>query len=186
MFPSYAWTVTLIALALLCVLIWVLRRPARVSQGVAETRASVSALRRILVPVRGFAHEQRAVELACRLGQEQKGQIVLVSVIEVPLSLSLGAALPSQEASAADALRRAEELVRAHHLEPVSRVERERDAGKGILKVAQEMQADMLVIGLDPARSAAGVEIIGPTTASLLRRARFEVVVDRALPVHPD
>lgn len=181
----YAAAVTAIALALLLLLLWVLRRPPAMSEGVKQTRASVSALRRILVPVRGFAHEQRAVELACRLGQEQKGQILLVSVIEVPLSLSLGAALPEEEAHAAEALRRGEEQVRAHDLEPVSRIERDRDAGKGILKVAREMQVDMVVIGLDPARSI-GVELIGPTTASLLRRAKFEVVVDRALPAIPD
>ena len=181
----YAFAVTLIALVLLGVLIWVVRRPPKVSAGAAQTRASVSALRRILVPVRGFAHEERAVELACRLGQEQKGQILLVSVIEVPLSLSLGASLPEEEARAAEALRRSEELVKAHALEPISRVERERDAGKGILKAAREMQVDMVVIGLDPARSIS-VELIGPTTATLLRRARFEVVVDRATPALAD
>ncbi len=181
----YAVAGALLALLLLGVLIWALRRPSKLSAGAVQTRASVSALRRILVPIRGFAHEERAVELACRLGQEQKGQILLVSVIEVPLSLSLGASLPEEEQRAAEALRRSEELVRAHHLEPVSRVERERSAGKGILKVAREMQADLVVIGLDPARTI-GVELIGPTTETLLRRAKFEVVVDRAVPALSD
>lgn len=177
----YAFVVTVIAIVLLAVLVWALRRPPKVSTEVAQTRASVSALRRIMVPVRGFAHEERAVELACRLGQEQKGEIVLVSVIEVPLSLSLGAPLPEQEERAGEALRRAERLVRAHQLEPLLRVEREREAGRGILKVAREMNVDLVVIGLDPARSV-GVELIGPTMATLLRKAKFEVVVDRAAP----
>lgn len=177
----YAVAITVIAIILAAVLIYVLRREPKLSDVAREARASVSALRRILVPVRGFPHEERAVELACRLGQEQKGEIVLVTVIEVPLSLSLGAALPEQEERAAEALKRAEELVRAHDLEPVSRVERERDAGKGILKAARDLKADMVVIGLDPARSIS-VELIGPTTATLLRRANFEVILDRPAP----
>ncbi len=177
----YGLVVTLIALVLLAVLIWVLRRPPKLPEDVAQARASVSAVRRILVPIRGFLHEERAVELACRLGQEQKSQILLVSVIEVPLTLSLGTPLPEEEERAAEALRRSAELVKAHGMEPVSRVERDREAGKGILRVAKEMAVDVVVVGLDPARSVA-VDPIGPTTETLLRRARFEVIVDRPAP----
>lgn len=176
-----AVAVAVMVLLLLGVVIWIVRRPPKLAADVAQARASVSAMRRILVPIRGFLHEERAVELACRLAEEQKGQIVLVSVIEVPLSLSLGSPLPEQEARAADALRRSAELVKAHGLEPVSRVERERDPGKGILKVAKEMDVDVVVIGLDPARSIA-VDPVGPTTETLLRRASFEVIVDRPAP----
>ena len=177
----YAVAVTLLALFLLVVLVWVLRRPPQLPAGVARARASVSAMRRILVPIRGFPHEERAVELACRLGQEQKGQILLVSVIEVPLTLSLGTALPEQEERSEAALRRSVELVKTHGLEPVSRLERDREAGKGILRVAKEMNVDVVVIGLDPARSIDG-DPVGPTTETLLRRADFEVIVDRPSP----
>jgi len=176
-----AVTVAFLALVLLGLAVWLARRPPKLSEDVEQARASVSAMRRILVPIRGFLHEERAVELACRLGQEQKSQILLVSVIEVPLTLSLGTALPEQEARANEALRRSAELVKAHGLEPVLRVERERDAGKGILKVAKEMEVDVVVVGLDPARSIA-VDPVGPTTETLLRRANFEVIVDRPAP----
>lgn len=180
-----AFIVTVIAVVLLTSLIWILRRPRKLPAEVAEARASVSAIGRILVPIRGFAHEERAVELACRLGQEQKSQILLVSVIEVPLTLSLGSPLPELEARAAEAQCRSIKLVKAHGLEPVSRVERDRDAGKGILRVAQELGVDLVVIGLNPARSVA-VDLIGPTTESLLRRAKFEVIVDRPSPAALD
>ena len=65
--------------------------------------------------------------------------------------------------------------------EPVSRLERDREAGKGILRVAKEMNVDVVVIGLDPGRSIDG-DPVGPTTETLLRRASFEVIVDRPSP----
>ena len=68
-----------------------------------------------------------------------------------------------------------------HGLEPISRLERDREAGKGILRVANEMNVDVVVIGLDPSRSIDG-DPVGPTTETLLRRANFEVIVDRPSP----
>ena len=177
----YTIAVTLIALVLLIALIWALRRKPKMAAEVAQARASISAMRRILVPVRGFVHEERAVELACRLGQEQKSQIFLLSVIEVPLSLSLGTVLPEQESRALEALQRSIELVKLHGLEPITRVERDREAGRGILRVATELNVDVVVIGLDPLRAVA-VDPVGPTTETLLRRANFEVIVDRPAP----
>jgi nucleotide-binding universal stress UspA family protein len=176
----YAVAITVIALVLLIALIWALSRKSTVAAEVASARASVSAMRRILVPVRGFVHEERAVELACRLGQEQKSQIFLVNIIEVPLSLSLGTVLPEQEESALQALQHSTQLVKSHRLEPIPRVERDRDAGRGILRVATELNVDLVVIGLDPARVA--VDPVGPTTETLLRRASFEVIFDRPAP----
>jgi len=177
----YAFFITVTALVLLALLIWSMRRRRRLPAEVAVARASVSAMRRILVPIRGFAHEERAVELACRLGQEQRSQILLVYVIEVPLSLSLGTDLPEQQERAEEALRRSVELVKTHGLEPVSVIERDRDAGKGIIKVAQQHAVDVVVVGLNPGRSVA-VDPVGPTTEWLLRRAKFEVIVDRPAP----
>lgn len=182
---SYAVFITVAALVLLVALIWALRRPPKLPVEIAEARASVSGLRRILVPVRGFRHEERAVELACRLGREQKSQIVLVSVIEVPLTLSLGSAMPQEEERAQEALRRSAELVKAHKLEAVLRVERDRDAGRGILRAASELSADLVVIGVHPARGFA-TDPVGPTTEALLRKANFEVIVDRPAPALTD
>jgi nucleotide-binding universal stress UspA family protein len=177
----YGVAVTIIAIVLLTALIWSLRRKPQLPADIAEARASVSGLRRILVPVRGFPHEERAVELACRLGQEQKSQIVLVSIIEVPLTLSLGSDMPDEEQHAQEAVSRGVELVKAHKLEPVTRIERDRSAGRGILRVAADMSADLVVLGLDPARSIAG-DPVGQTAETLLRKANFEVIFDRPAP----
>ncbi len=177
--------IVVLALALgalvLVLLVWYLGRPPKLSADVVQARRSVSALRRILVPIRGFPFEERAVELACRLGQEQKSEIVLACVLEVPLTLSLGTPLSEDEAKAHDALAGSAQLVRLHGLTPVERIERDREAGRGILRLAREMHVDLVVVALDPARGQA-VNPIGPTTEALLRRADFEVIVDRTAP----
>jgi nucleotide-binding universal stress UspA family protein len=161
--------------------LWAMRRPPKMAPEIEQTYRSVRAVRRILVPIRGFSFEERAVELACRLGAEQKSEIVLACVLEVPLTLSLGAALPDDEARAMEALARASMLVRAHGLTPIERVERDRDAGRGILKLAKELGIDLVVVGMDPNRGIA-INPIGPTTESLLRKADFEVLFDRTAP----
>ena len=170
-----------LAVLVLALVIWSQRRRQRLAPDMAQARLSVSALRRILVPIRGFPFEERAVELACRLGHEQRSEIVLACVLEVPLTLSLGTAMPEEEERAAQALARSARLVRVHGLTPVERVERDREAGRGILKVAKEMSVDLVVVGLDPNRGIA-LQPIGPATEVLLRRANFEVIIDRTPP----
>src|SRR6185503_20438550 len=72
---------------------WMLHPPAPIEAAVAKALRGVSAVQRILVPVRGSAYNERAVELACRLGQEQKAEIIACHVIEVPLALPLSTPL---------------------------------------------------------------------------------------------
>lgn len=156
---------------------WMMHPPNPVGQAVAHALYSVSAVRRILVPVEGRPHNNRAVELACRLGQEQRAEIVLGSVIEVPMALPLGTPLPAEEERARAHLADASDLVRLHDLVPISVLERDRQAGRGMVRIARDAEADLAVVGLDPHRVAAG-GIIGRTIESLLRQSGIEVVID--------
>jgi nucleotide-binding universal stress UspA family protein len=146
-------------------------------------RRSVSAVKRILVPVHGSAYNDRAVELACRLGADQKAEIIAACVIEVPLALSLSAPLPPEEERAEQHLARAAAIIDHHGLTARTEKRRERDVARGILKVAQELQVGMVVLGINPRNLAAG-ESVGHTTEELLRRSHIEVIVDM-LPLGP-
>jgi len=159
-------------------LLWMFRVPAPIAQEVARARRSVSGIKRILVPTRGAEHDERAVELACRLGQEQGSQIILAYVLEIPLTLSLNTPLPAEEEQAAQAMQRSIEIVKLHNLEAVPRVERDRQAGRGILRTAHDLDVDLVVIGMNPARSHFA-DPLGRTTETLLRNANFEVIVDK-------
>jgi len=159
-------------------LVWMFRVPAPIALEVAHARRSVSGIKRIMVPTRGAEHDERAVELACRLGQEQKSQIVLTYVLEIPLTLSLNTPLPQEEEKAQKAMQRSTEIVELHNLEAIPRVERDRQAGRGILRTAQDLGVDLVVIGMNPARSHFA-DPLGRTTETLLRNANFEVIVDK-------
>jgi nucleotide-binding universal stress UspA family protein len=175
------WGILLAVAFALCMgslLLWMFRVPAPIAHEVARARRSVSGIKRILVPTRGAQHDERAVELACRLGQEQRSQIVLTYVLEIPLTLSLNTPLPAEEEKAAHAMQRSVEIVKLHTLEPIPRVERDRDAGRGILRTARDLDVDLVVIGMNPARSHFA-DPLGRTTETLLRKADFEVIVDK-------
>jgi len=159
-------------------LLWMFHVPAPVAQAVAHARRSVSGIKRIMVPTQGQEHDERAVELACRLGAEQHSQIILTYVLEIPLTLSLGTPLPEEEQKASQSMQRSVEIVKLHNLEAVPRLLRDRDAGRGLLRAARDLDVDLVVIGMDPARSHFA-DPLGRTMETLLRQANFEVIVDK-------
>jgi nucleotide-binding universal stress UspA family protein len=165
------------ALSISGLLWWMLHPPAQIEAAVARAMRSVSAVIRILVPVRGSPYNERAVELACRLGRDQKAEILAAYVIEVPLALPLSTPLQPEEARAAETLRRAQEIIEHHGLKGEVITQRERDVARGILRIARDRHVDMVVLGVDPKKLSAG-EAVGRTTEQLLRRSHIEVIVD--------
>lgn len=162
------------------VLWWMLHPPAQIQAEVAKARRALGALKRILVPTNGTSYSERAIELACRLGIEQQAEIVLVSVIEVPRTLPLEALLGPSEEKSQEALQRGKEIVELHHLTPVLISERAREAAEGIIRVAKEQEADIIVMGLRTNLKAAQYQyLMGRTTETIIRRAPCEVVLDK-------
>ncbi|SMB89973.1 Nucleotide-binding universal stress protein, UspA family [Thermanaeromonas toyohensis ToBE] len=156
---------------------WMLHLPPVVPYEVARITSEVQAIRRILVPVVDTDYSRRAIELATRLGAEQKAEIVLLYVLEVPFTLPLGAALPGAEEKAHHILKQAQEIVAFHHLPYRSRIMRARTAGSGILEAVKEEEADMVVMGVRPPR---GEHIpLTRTPEWLLKYANCEVVIDK-------
>lgn len=176
--PLGIFLAVLFAVCIGGLLLWMFHVPAPIAREVARARRSVSGIKRILVPTRGAEHDQRAVELACRLGQEQRSQIVLAYILEIPLTLALSTPLPDEEEKASHSMQRSIEIVKLHGLQPIPRVERDREAGRGILRTAKDLDVDLVVIGMNPARSHFA-DPLGHTTETLLRKAEFEVIVDK-------
>ena len=160
---------------------WMLHPPAPVQAAVAKALRGVSLVRRILVPVRGSSYNERAVELACRLGAEQKAEVIACHVLVVPLALPLSTPLPPEEKRAGEILDRAKEIVEHHGLPARTVLQRERDVARGVLRVAQDCDVDMVVFGVNPKQLAAG-EAVGKATEQLLRKSHIEVIVD----MHPE
>ncbi|MFH1485649.1 MAG: universal stress protein [Chloroflexota bacterium] len=158
---------------------WMFRVPPHMPRLAATARHSVTALRRILIPVVGAVASERAVELACRLGEDQKAAIILAYVVEVPLTMPLWAPMPTEEARGNEALEVAKTIVDRHDLPVSTRIVRERYAADGILHIAREEEVNVIVMGLGVKKRLAPADI-GRTVMEVMHRAQCEVVVDKA------
>jgi nucleotide-binding universal stress UspA family protein len=159
--------------------VWMFRVPPLVPQRVVQVRQTVSALRRILVPIEDVLAAERAVELACRLGEFQKAEIILVHVMEVPFTLALDASLPNQEARAQAALSTARFIVSQHGLPSRQHVLRRRQAADGILEVAKAEDVSGIVMSTC-ARPNISLNPFGRTVQEVVRKAPCEVILDQA------
>ena len=159
--------------------LWMFRLPPTLPYEVVAARQTVKTIRRILVPVVETVPAERAVELACRLGEEQKAEIILVHVVEVPLILPMDAKMPAQEAAGRQALHTAELMVHRHNLPVRSRLIPARQAADGILKLAAAEDVDVIVMGIGVKRRNIP-DNLGRTASELIRRAPCEVVLAKA------
>lgn len=152
--------------------------PANLSSTLSDSQRAVAAVRRIVVPVDTDVDTGRAVELACRLGQAQRAEIVLVHVVAVPHVLPLDHPLPEAMLRAERALALGQAIVAEHDLLTRKRILRDRSVGGAVVRFAREERADLIVMeaGGD-ARSAEGPP--GRTAQEILRRASCEVLLDR-------
>jgi nucleotide-binding universal stress UspA family protein len=159
---------------------WMLRVPRSLSAPVARARVSVEAIKRILVPTIGNVFAGREVELACRLGEEQKAEILLAYLLEVPRTLPLDASMPEEETKANEALELAKTIVDLHGLPSTREVLRARVAGEKIAQVAREQDVDLIVVGLRPGMGLA-YEAFARTVDVLMRKAPCELLIDRVV-----
>jgi nucleotide-binding universal stress UspA family protein len=164
--------------ALITVLWWMLHPPLQIPAAAAKARRSVFAVKKILVPTVGFSYSERGVELACRLGDEQEAEIVLVYVIEVPRTMPLGIPLPEAEKMAQEALERAHSIVTIHGLRSQRIIQRARLAGEEIARLARDKDMDMIVMGIRPEAGLRG-ELLGRTSDIVLRHSPCEVLIDK-------
>ena len=158
---------------------WMFKVPPKVTLEVASVRSSVAGLQRILVPVSGPIASERAVELACRLGEAQKAEIILAYIVEVPLTLSLGASMPAETAKGQVALQTGKLIVEQHDLPVRTMIVPQRYAWDGILHIAEEEKVDAIVMSMGRRRRRP-TEQMGRTTSEVLRRAKCEVILDKA------
>lgn len=157
---------------------WMLHPPRQIQPAVAKAHYAIGAFKRILVPTSGVPYSEKGIELACRLGEAQQAEIVLTYILEIPRTLPLNAAIPEAEKQAEEALQRGKEIVELHHLTPILKLERAREAGEGVIKVAKDIDVDVIVLGMRP--SWHGTQTgWGKTTDTLLRKAPCEVVIDK-------
>ena len=157
---------------------WMFHVPRAIPLAAAKARRAVGAIKKILVPTSGTPYSERGIELACRLGEEQKAEIYLMNVLEVPRTLPLEAPLPDAEAKAEDIVKRGEEIVSLRGLPVRGEVKRGRVAGEEIIRAAKDWEADLIVMGIRSQVTMAQ-DILGRDSGLILRRAPCEVILDK-------
>ena len=158
---------------------WMFRVPPQVPYAVVKARQSVSALHRLLVPATEDGACERVVELACRLGEAQKAEIVLAYVVEVPFTLSLNTPMPTEEARGQEMLRTAQFIVEQHGLPVKTQIIPHRQSWGGILHVARQEMVDAIIMGIGAGRPGQ-TEGMNRTAQEVLKRAECEVILDKA------
>lgn len=156
---------------------WMFRVPPAFPLQAVQVHGSVEALHKILVPVVEFIPSERAVELACRLGNGKKADLVLVHVIVVPYTLPLNAPMPEREKRGQEALELGCVIARRYDNHARTVVVRDRGAADGILRVANEERVDAIVLGVGVKSRVPGEW--GKTSEEILRRANCEVILDK-------
>lgn len=136
--------------------------------------------RRIVVAVTDSEESLHATAVAAQL-VAQKGELVFVHVIEVPLEFELEAAPPEQEEparrSANDLLGRCQALAERHGVSSKRVLERQHTAGPAIVEAAERVKASLIVIAGDQRFSSAGRLRLGTTATHVLKHAGCRVMM---------
>jgi len=155
---------------------WMLRVPPPAPRGATSTVRSVQSIRKVLVPIIDLGASVRAVELAARLNQGHKAEMVIVYVHEIPLQAPL--ATPERDPKIQRALDAAAFIAMQHAIEPRTKVNVARQAGHRIVEIAREEGADLIVMGISHVnRPNEGT--LGRIAEYVMGNAPMEVVVDR-------
>jgi nucleotide-binding universal stress UspA family protein len=160
------------------VFFWMFRLPPRRPRAVVQGHGSVEGLPRILVPIVDAITSERAVELACRLRNGQKADLVLVHVIEVPDTLPLDAAMPDRDNMGHEALEMGRVIARRYGCNARTYIVHHRNTAQGILQVADEENVDAIVLG-DGVKNSPGSGEWSKMSTEIVRRANCEVFLDK-------
>ncbi len=138
--------------------------------------ATEGAYERILVPVKLGVIGEEMLATAIRLAEERGGRIHALHVILVPRELALDAQQLDREARASASLIDAKALAAEHGVEIEGSIVRARAIGEAIVQKAEEIGADLIVMGSAP-RWRRQSRFFSPTVDYVLRRASCEVMV---------
>jgi basic amino acid/polyamine antiporter, APA family len=132
--------------------------------------------RTIVVPAVRSPETEEALVAAARLAAERGATIVLLHVIELPLSLPLNAKVPEEEEKGHDLLDEARALVESYGVRAVVRLGRARRAGPAIVDEAVRRNAELIVVGA-PRRFGRRGPVFGKTVDYVLKASPVRVLV---------
>src|SRR5712691_10391182 len=143
-------------------------------------RPSAAEHRRIVVAVTDAGESMHATAVAAQL-VAQKGELVFVHVLEVPLEFPLEGPPPDEEESARrqahDLLGRCQALAERYGVSSKRVLERRHTPGPAILEAAERNGASLVVIGGEYRFGRSGRLRLGATATYVLKHATCRVMV---------
>jgi len=131
--------------------------------------------RSVVVPVVDSELSRQALEAAARLASD-RGEVTVVTVLEVPLGLPLDTLLDEEERDARDLLRSAQAIVERFGIDTSTELVRARYAADAIVGLADERGAELIVVGT-PRRIRRGASAFGATVRGILHDAQCRVAL---------
>jgi basic amino acid/polyamine antiporter, APA family len=129
----------------------------------------------ILVPVVRSPEVEEGLIAAARLAADRRSTIIVLHVLEVPLARPLDADLGAIEDRANQLLDDAQALVEQYGVRAVTRLVRSRSAGDAIVEEAVARNAELVVLGKQRRRLAAGE--LTRTARHVLKHSPVRVLV---------
>ena len=139
----------LIAAATSLTLYWMLHPPSSRTLRIAAnaTEAAAQMTGNILVAFSASVSSEVLMALAAKMANRTNAKLVAVYIIEVPLTLPIGAELPKEERKALEVLNAASEIGRRAGLEITTHTIRDRQVGPAIIQAARDENAHLIVMG---------------------------------------
>jgi len=142
----------------------------------ADEELVTTEFSKILVPMKLGEIGEEMVATAVKLAQERGAAVVALHVILVPLDRPIDAELLDREERAAASLAEAAALGSDHGVVVEGRTIRARAIGEAIVHAADEIGADLIVLGSSP-RWRRQSRFFSPTVDYVLRKATSEVLI---------
>jgi APA family basic amino acid/polyamine antiporter len=141
------------------------------------------ALKRVLVPTIGTAFSEEMVAVACRLAKRERATVRALYIYEVPPSLPVMELPPGEEEKGSEILRRALQIGEGLGVNVELVFLQGRKAGQLIVNEAEQFNADVILMGLDPERRiqerVGGAPAVGKTVEHVLKRAHCRILLSR-------
>ena len=132
---------------------------------------------RILVPVVGSRLSDEMMVLGCQLATEKNAVMDLVYVVEVPMNMTLDAALPNKRRRGRYVLDAAMAVAREFGVEAWPHLVSARTPGRAIVEAAREWSSDVIILGAVRKKRLDG-RLVGDTVAYIMRRSPGEVLLN--------
>lgn len=140
--------------------------------------SSLLDVHRILVPSDGSIASYEALAQAVNVAKRNKGQVVVVHVIEVKRTLPLDADMPDEAQRGEEILSEAERLAEELGFKIEGELLQAREAGHAIVDEAIERRMDVIVLGTEYKRPLGEFQM-SRTTQYVMKHAPCQVWVYR-------